>query len=111
VIVDVHGLGPIAGDVGQLILAVLAQIADMERRRSGSAPRQAVRPLGGAGGHRENAQGERQPRSPEAATALRWPPGAGERGQHPADGAAFRPLGRDRERYCAAEGERPPSPA
>lgn len=33
VTVGVHGLGPIAGDVGELILAVLAQIADMERRR------------------------------------------------------------------------------
>jgi putative DNA-invertase from lambdoid prophage Rac len=33
VTVDVHGLGPISGDVGELILAVLAQIADMERRK------------------------------------------------------------------------------
>lgn len=33
VVVDVHGLGPISGDVGELILAVLAQVADMERRR------------------------------------------------------------------------------
>jgi putative DNA-invertase from lambdoid prophage Rac len=33
VTVHVHGLGEIAGDVGQLILAVLAQVADMERRR------------------------------------------------------------------------------
>lgn len=31
--VDVHGLGPIGRGVGELILAVLAQIADMERRR------------------------------------------------------------------------------
>lgn len=33
VTVDVHGLGAIAGDVGALILAVLAQLAEMERRR------------------------------------------------------------------------------
>lgn len=33
VTVDVHGLGPIGRGVGELILAVLAQIADMERRR------------------------------------------------------------------------------
>jgi putative DNA-invertase from lambdoid prophage Rac len=33
VIVDVHGLGPIGRGVGELILAVLAQIADMERQR------------------------------------------------------------------------------
>lgn len=33
VTVDVRGLGPIAGDAGELILAVLAQIAEMERRK------------------------------------------------------------------------------
>lgn len=34
VTVDVHGLGPIGrGGVGELILAVLAQVADMERQR------------------------------------------------------------------------------
>lgn len=33
VAVSVHGLGDLAGGVGELILAVLAQVADMERRR------------------------------------------------------------------------------
>lgn len=33
VTVDVHGLGPIDRGVGELILAVLAQVADMERQR------------------------------------------------------------------------------
>lgn len=33
VTVDVHGLGPIGRGVGELILAVLAQVAKMERRR------------------------------------------------------------------------------
>ncbi|WP_033075482.1 recombinase family protein [Sphingopyxis sp. MWB1] len=33
VIVDVHGLGKIEGDIGKLILAVLAQVAEMERNR------------------------------------------------------------------------------
>ncbi|GGD78729.1 recombinase family protein [Croceicoccus mobilis] len=33
VLVEVHGLGPIARGVGELILAVLAQVAEMERRR------------------------------------------------------------------------------
>lgn len=33
VVVHVHGLGPIGRGVGELILAVLAQIADMERQR------------------------------------------------------------------------------
>ena len=30
---DVHGIGPIEGQTGELILAVLAQVADMERNR------------------------------------------------------------------------------
>ena len=33
VTIDVHGLGPIAGDAGRIILAVLAQVADMERKK------------------------------------------------------------------------------
>ncbi|MET4593971.1 MULTISPECIES: recombinase family protein [unclassified Sphingomonas] len=33
VTVDVHGLGPVGRGVGELILAVLAQVAEMERRR------------------------------------------------------------------------------
>jgi len=33
VIVDIHGLGQIGRGVGELILAVLAQVADMERNR------------------------------------------------------------------------------
>ena len=33
VIVDINGLGQITGDIGKLILAVLAQVAEMERNR------------------------------------------------------------------------------
>lgn len=33
VTVDIHGLGPIARGVGELILAVLAQVADLDRSR------------------------------------------------------------------------------
>ncbi|MXP27914.1 recombinase family protein [Porphyrobacter algicida] len=33
VTVDIHGLGPIGKGVGELVLAVLAQVADMERQR------------------------------------------------------------------------------
>lgn len=33
VIVDVRGLGPIAGDAGKIIVAVLAQMAEIERNR------------------------------------------------------------------------------
>lgn len=46
VAVEVHGLGRIAKGVGELILAVLAQVADMERQRiieKTAAGRQAAR--------------------------------------------------------------------
>lgn len=46
VTVDVHGIGPIGRGVGELILAVLAQVAEMERRRIAertAAGRQAAR--------------------------------------------------------------------
>lgn len=46
VTVDVYGLGPIGRGVGELILAVLAQVAEMERRRIAertAAGRQAAR--------------------------------------------------------------------
>lgn len=46
VVVDVHGLGPIGRGVGELTLAVLAQVAEMERRRIAErteAGRQAAR--------------------------------------------------------------------
>jgi putative DNA-invertase from lambdoid prophage Rac len=46
VTVDVHGLGPIGQGVGELILAVLAQVAEMERRKIAertAAGRQAAR--------------------------------------------------------------------
>ena len=33
VAVHVHGLGPIAGEVGKIVLAVLAQVAELERNR------------------------------------------------------------------------------
>ena len=33
VTVNVHGLGPIASDAGRIILAVLAQVAEAERRK------------------------------------------------------------------------------
>ena len=33
VTVHIHGLGPIVGGVGELILAVLAQVGDMERKK------------------------------------------------------------------------------
>jgi putative DNA-invertase from lambdoid prophage Rac len=33
VVMDIHGIGPVGRGVGELIVAVLAQVADMERRR------------------------------------------------------------------------------
>ena len=76
VTVDVHGLGPIGRGVGELILAVLAQIADMERNRIRErceAGREAARAALEATGktHRGKHGLGRKPVG-EAATVARW---------------------------------------
>ena len=46
VVVDVHGIGPLTGDTAKLILALLAQLAEMERtkiRERTAAGREAAR--------------------------------------------------------------------
>lgn len=68
VTVDVHGLGPIGRGVGELILAVLAQVADMERGRIAertAAGRHKARDAGVHMGRPASITGER------AAQALR----------------------------------------
>jgi putative DNA-invertase from lambdoid prophage Rac len=76
VTVDVHGLGPIARGVGELILAVLAQVADMERRRikercdaGRDAARSALRNTGKT--HRGKASLGR-PVAHDAAEVVEW---------------------------------------
>lgn len=76
VIVNVHGLGPIGRGVGELILAVLAQIADLERQRIAErtrAGRDAARASLEATGrtHRGKASLGR-PMAQDASTVASW---------------------------------------
>lgn len=76
VVVHVHGLGPIGKGVGELILAVLAQIADMERQRiteRTQAGRDAARKALAATGktHRGKLSLGR-PRAYEGADVVKW---------------------------------------
>ena len=76
VAVDVHGLGLIAKGVGELILAVLAQVADMERQRiveRTEAGRQVARESLARTGltHRGKASLGR-PVKADAAAVLKW---------------------------------------
>lgn len=76
VTVDVHGLGPIGRGVGELILAVLAQIADMERNRIRErceAGREAARAaLEATGKTHKGKHGLGRKPVGEAATVARW---------------------------------------
>lgn len=76
VIVDVHGLGPIGRGVGELILAVLAQVAEMERRKiieRTAAGRHAARKALAETGltHRGKASLGR-PHKADGATVAKW---------------------------------------
>jgi putative DNA-invertase from lambdoid prophage Rac len=82
VAVEIHGLGRIAKGVGELILAVLAQVADMERQRIKErceAGRETARAALAATGrtHRGKASlGRPQAADPEAVKAWRQAQGA-----------------------------------
>ena len=68
VVVDVHGIGPVGRGAGEIVLAVLAQVADMERRRileRTEAGRAATRGLACDDGPHASRQG--QPRPPKGA--------------------------------------------
>lgn len=76
VAVEVHGLGTIARGVGELILAVLAQVADMERRRildrtegGRAAARAAIKLTGRT--HRDKESLGR-PRAAKPAEVVEW---------------------------------------
>lgn len=76
VMVDVHGLGVIGRGVGELILAVLAQVADMERQRiveRCESGRQAARAALAATGktHRGKASMGR-PVAADAGAVIAW---------------------------------------
>lgn len=76
VTVDVHGLGPIGRGVGELILAVLAQVADMERQRikeRTQAGRAAARQsLEASGRTHRGKESLGRPMAQDAAAVVAW---------------------------------------
>ncbi|HWJ68862.1 MAG TPA: recombinase family protein [Sphingobium sp.] len=76
VTVDVHGIGPIGRGVGELILAVLAQVAEMERRRIAErteAGRQAARrSLAETGRTHRGKESLGRPFAADAASVVAW---------------------------------------
>ncbi|NBB52269.1 recombinase family protein [Rhizobium sp. CRIBSB] len=76
VTVHVHGLGPIGRGVGELILAVLAQIADMERHRiteRTQAGRQAARAaLEATGRTHRGKESLGRPKAADGAAVALW---------------------------------------
>jgi putative DNA-invertase from lambdoid prophage Rac len=76
VTVDVHGLGPIGRGVGELILAVLAQVADMERQRikeRTQAGRAAARAsLAATGRTHRGKESLGRPMAQDAAAVVAW---------------------------------------
>lgn len=76
VVVDVHGIGPVGRGAGEIVLAVLAQVADMERRKiieRTQAGREAARASLEATGrtHRGKASLGR-PKATDGASVAAW---------------------------------------
>lgn len=111
VTVDVHGLGPIGRGVGELILAVLAQVAEMERRRIAertAAGRDAARrALTETGRTHRGKQSLGRPFKADGATVAKWRKDQGasirETAQH------FRMSEATVKRYCAGQTAQPGS--
>jgi putative DNA-invertase from lambdoid prophage Rac len=76
VTVHIHGLGPIGRGVGEIILAVLAQVADLERqkiRERTAAGRTAARAsLEATGRTHRGKESLGRPKAADAAQVVRW---------------------------------------
>ncbi|MES2289685.1 MAG: recombinase family protein [Pseudomonadota bacterium] len=76
VTVDVHGLGPIGRGVGEIILAVLAQVADMERRkiveRTADGRATARRALAATGKTHRGKESLGRPKAKDAHAVAAW---------------------------------------
>jgi putative DNA-invertase from lambdoid prophage Rac len=76
VVVDVKGLGPIGRGVGEIIIAVLAQVADLERRRilaRANAGRDAARAsLAATGRTHRGAESLGRPREVDPEMVAAW---------------------------------------
>ena len=99
VVVDVHGIGPLTGDTAKLILALLAQLAEMERtkiRERTAAGREAARAsLAATGRTHRGKLSLGRPQGP------RWGCGGflahDKRREHQPNGGALRFVGGDRQ--------------
>lgn len=76
VTLNVHGLGPIGRGVGELILAVLAQVAEMERRkiieRTADGRAKARKALAETGKTHRGKESLGRPKANDAATVAAW---------------------------------------
>lgn len=76
VVVDVKGLGPIGRGAGEIVLAVLAQVADMERRRIWERSQYGIKVAKAsllATGRTHNGKvGFGRPKSADAETVAQW---------------------------------------
>lgn len=76
VTVDVHGLGPLTGDTAKLILALLAQLAEMERakiRERTAAGREAARAsLAATGKTHRGKESLGRPKAKDGAEVVAW---------------------------------------
>ena len=76
VTLDVHGLGPIGRGVGEIILAVLAQVAEMERRkiieRTADGRVKARRSLEETGRTHRGKESLGRPKAHDAAAVVAW---------------------------------------
>ncbi|MCW2369935.1 DNA invertase Pin-like site-specific DNA recombinase [Sphingobium sp. B11D3D] len=107
VTVDVHGIGPIGRGVGELILAVLAQVAEMERRRiaerTEAGRKAARRALQETGRTHRGKESLGRPFAKDAAEVRRWRQerGASIKGTAEHFGLSLATV----KRYCALPGE------
>lgn len=103
VTVDIHGLGPIGRGVGEIILAVLAQVADMERRkivqRTGDGRALARASLAATGKTHRGKESLGRPKTNDGAAVAAW------RIQHAASikdtAAQFKISPASVKRYCS----------
>jgi putative DNA-invertase from lambdoid prophage Rac len=72
VTVHIHGLGAISGDIGELILAVLAQVADLERRKIRERTEAARASLEATGKTHRGKDSLGRPKAADAAAVAAW---------------------------------------
>ena len=76
VTVDVHGIGPIGRGAGEIVLAVLAQVAEMEKRRiaerTADGRETARRSLATTGKTHRGKDGLGRPMAHDATAVAKW---------------------------------------